>query len=509
MAAAMAHTGMQPAPGPAPMEPLLPHEMDHIRRVYDEDCAKKKLSSVCSPREDAQIFRSAEKRNVSCECIVELYELLWRWGRRSSGSRNFATNFGFQIPDTVVIMKGKPYAWYFMSKKDGSLLRKSAENLLISKLEKKLCKDQMEEPGKVSPVLAVWYPMASQFPEARCHSAHADFLTASGCRNFFSTLRHSHSGVLQGFVQPHSICNFLVRTMQFRDQVSLCTRMNRSQLMKPKACVFDRAATFEGWEGLSSSSSRYQCHKHPHMEELILAAGETLNRQIEEERVRQMLFLSPNQHVALHWKVSPDHMLYFIFASVVTEREVILQSRPCLLMGDLVMTEELHRAALLPGGTEKRALPYEAPTCMSRKVLDGEDGSDPGDSASVTMTPRQAPQREGSLPPIKFGRPPTSAGSGDVREATGVPSSARSRRRPLSERRPPTIDAIFPKMGCARPEVPIAPYRFQQGSSNHVEDFAVPSCFSLGMVKRPLVALNSPRSEPPLSFRPGIHDAVS
>jgi len=504
----MAHTGMAPAPGPAPVEPLLPHEMEHIRRVYDEDCAKKKFSSVCSPREDAQMFRSVEKRTLPCECIVELYELLWRWGRRTSGSRNFVANFGFQIPDTVVFVKGKPYAWYFISRKDGSLLRKSTENLSISKLEKKLCKNNIDEPGVVPPIVATWYPMASQFPEARCHSAYADFLTASGCRNFFSTLRHSSSGILQAFVQPYSICNFLVRTMQFRDQVSLCTRTNRAQLGKAKANVFDRAATFEGWEGLSSSNSRYQCHKHPHMEELILAAGEMLNRQIEEERVRQMLFLSPNQHVALHWKIDADHMLYFVFASVVTEREVILQSRPRLLMGDLVMTEELRMAALLPGGTEKRALPYEAPSCMVRKIVDGEENSsDPGDSISVNATLLQASQREGSLPPMQFGRPVT--GSSDERGATDVLSTAR-RRRPLSERRHPhPIDAIFPKMVYSRPEVPVAPYRFQQGSSNPVEDFAVPSCFSLSAMKRPLVALNSPRSEQPLSFRPDNVDAVS
>lgn len=475
--------------------------MDHIRRVYDEDLAKKRMSSVCSPREDAQMFRSSETRS-SCECIVELYELLWRWGRRTSGSRNFAANFGFQIPDTVVFVKGKPYAWYFISRKDGSLLRKTSENLSISKLEKKLCGGIIDEPGVVPAILATWYPMASQFPEARCHSAYADFLTASGCRNFFATIRHSHSGVLQAFVQPYSICNFLARTVQFRDQVSLCLRTNRAQLGKAKANVFERAATFEGWEGLSSSSSRYQCHKHPHMEELILAAGEQLNRQIEEERVRQMLFLSPNQHVALHWKVNKDHMLYFVFANVVTEREVILQSRPRLLMGDLVMTEELRRAALLPGGTDKKALPYEAPSCMVRKILDAdEDSSDPGDSISVSATLLNAPQRERSLPPMQFGRPAT-----DSSDERG-PISAR-RTRPLSERRHP-IDVVFPKMVYAKPEVPVAPYRFQQGSSNDVEDFAVPSRFSLSTVKRPLVVLNSPRSAPPLRVRPEFQDAMS
>merc|ERR1719382_29868 len=149
--------------------------------------------------------------------------------------------------------------------------------------------------------------------------------------------------------------------MQFRDQVSLCLRTNRSQLGKAKSNVFDRAATFEGWEGLSSNSSRYRSHKHPQMEELILAVGETLNKRIEQERVRQMLFLGPSQHIASHFKVTKDNTLFFIYASVVSEKEVILQTRPQLLMGDPCMTDDLPGAALLTGGTDRKANPYEAP----------------------------------------------------------------------------------------------------------------------------------------------------
>ena len=131
----------------------MPHEMEHIRRVYDEvrtdleafnpdlkgrfpafstvfchvsaskrwpswmsaaqDVSNKKFSSIASPREDAQMFRSSDARTVPCECIVELYELLWRWGHRKKS--RFFENFGFTVPDTVVIAKGRPYAWYFIS----------------------------------------------------------------------------------------------------------------------------------------------------------------------------------------------------------------------------------------------------------------------------------------------------------------------------------------------------------------------------------------------------------
>merc|ERR1719335_1824799 len=94
---------------------------------------------------------------------------------------------------------------------------------------------------------------------------------------------------------------------------------------------------------------------------MILSAGATLNGRIEQERVRQMLFLNPTQHVALHFKVTKEHLLFFIYASVVSEKEVILQTRPQLLMGDPCMTEPLPGAALLPGGTDMKAIAYKGP----------------------------------------------------------------------------------------------------------------------------------------------------
>ena len=41
--------GAEHVPRPAP---LLPHEMEHIRKVYDEDVSSKKFASIISPREE-------------------------------------------------------------------------------------------------------------------------------------------------------------------------------------------------------------------------------------------------------------------------------------------------------------------------------------------------------------------------------------------------------------------------------------------------------------------------
>lgn len=473
--------------GSQAIAPLQPHEMEHIRRVFDEDAAGKKLCSIISPREDAQMFRNTDRHSVPCECIVELYELLWRWGHRNTGHPGFAHNFGFAIPDTVVIVKGKPYAWYFISKKDGALLRKSESGLSFNAIDKRFCQAETEVPVPNVPQ-AMWLPMASQFPEARCHSPNAEFLSVAGCRHFMTNLRSTHSGILQAFLEPHGVSNFLVRTVSFRDQTSLCLRTNRA-LLTGRGNMFERAATFEGWEGLSSSSSRYRSHRHPHMEELILAVGETLNRRIEQERVRQMLFLGPHQHVALHFKVTKDDTLYFIYASIVSEKEVILQTRPQLLMGDLCMTEALPGAALLTGGTDRKANPYEAPqsargplsdlrTCLDRRA----EATERWPQADVGGSPR-----EGSLPPITP-RPPSRPPSG-------------ARRRPLSERRHVKESTILPRMGYSRPEVPDVPYRTL--ALEEASRFEYVSTVSgLDMIRRPLVSPTSARSEPPPRPRP-------
>jgi len=219
------------------------------------------------------------------------------------------------------------------------------------------------------------------------------------------------------------------------------------------------------------------------MEELILAAGETLNQRIEQERVRQMLFLGPSQHVALHFKVTKENMLFFTYASVVSEKEVILQTRPQLLMGDACMTEELPGAALLAGGTDRKAFPYELPS-FSQQLMDRD--------ASLEADDQPVEDRSGSLPPINRSRG----------QQQGGPESPRrvEKRRPLSERRHQANKeaAALPKMGYTRPEVPEAPFKFHQTPHSLQESGRyeyLPPYLNLDGIKRPLVSTNSARSE--------------
>lgn len=348
------------------------------------------------------------------------------------------------------------------------MLRKSEGNLQTSLIEKKLCHDRGDDEQQPC---ATWMPMASQFPEARCHSQTVEFMGVGRTRHLLSALKPTHSGIIQAFVEPHGISNFLVRTVQYMGQTSMCVRTNRSVLGKRDGSAFERCATFEGWEGLSSACSRYRSHRHPHMEELILEAGAMLSQQIERERVRDMLFLETSEHVALHFKVTREHMLYFVYASVISERDVILQTRPQLLMGDACMTEALPYQALLPGGADRQSTPHRPPACLRRYQEKLQ--------ARALPVERQEGHalRQSSVPPL----PPLS-GEGHS-----------SQRRSLSARRSWQESTILPRLGYAFPEVPEGPFHVTAASvrpdpSGYV--YVPPGCDHTTL-KQPLVTASS------------------
>jgi hypothetical protein len=434
--------------------------------------------SITSPREDARQFRAEGGHSTTCECIVEMYELLWRWGNLDRKNRNFCRRFGFKIPDSVVVVKGRPYAWYFMSKKDGSLLRKKHESLNTGDIEQKFCWERREDQPDIA---AVWIPMSSQFVEDRCNDQSVQFLSTGGTRSFLTSMSSATSGVLQAFVEPHGISNFLVRAVQFHDKVSLGLRTNRYLLSQNKIQVFKRCATFEGWPGLSAVTYKYACHKHPGMDEHIRSVAEELTQRITQERVRQMHFLAPNQYIALHFKVTGDGTLYFIYASIVPEREVIIQTKNELLMEDACMIDDIPGGPLIRGGTERkmRAFPPTARDRSDRMEADEEQQG----AATARGLPGDATAR--GLPDATVRSSSRGAGSG----------------LPLSERRSPRkrspLDMFIPQIGYGPPKIPPAPY-----SANHVPHdneeagrYEYPPPFAgMDSVKHPLI--NFSRSNP-------------
>jgi hypothetical protein len=227
------------------------------------------------------------------------------------------------------------------------------------------------------------------------------------------------------------------------------------------------------------------------MEEMILEAGDTLNGRIEQERVRQMLFLGPTQHVALHFKVTKDHELFFIYASVVSEKDVILQTRPQLLMGDPCMTEPLPGAALLPGGTDMKAIAYKGPPPGSERrdmsfdrPVDEEMDEADRDYQRLLQRGDFAPEQgrgDRSLPPLR--------GRGEAVRGE------RSDRRIQSARRPAQDKAVVdytPRMQYNFPQYPDAPYRIVDPPRE--EDALGRPCCNLDSLKKPLIFPTSARA---------------
>merc|ERR1712118_598565 len=247
-------------------------------------------------------------------------------------------------------------------------------------------------------IAAMWIPMSSQFVEDRCNDQSVQFLSTGGARSFLTSMSSATSGVLQAFVEPHGISNFLIRAVQFHDKVSLGLRTNRYLLNQNKIQVFKRCATFEGWPGLSAVTYKYACHKHPGMDDHVRSVAEELTQRITQERVRQMHFLAPNRYIALHFKVAGDGTLYFIYASIVPEREVIVQTKNELLMEDACMIDQIPGAPLIRGGTERkmRAMPP-----VARDHSDAGEASPDSDRTQMdrglpNMTAPAATKRPGS-----------------------------------------------------------------------------------------------------------------
>lgn len=159
-------------------------------------------------------------------------------------------------------------------------------------------------------------------------------------------------------------------------------------------------------------------------------------------------------------------------------------------MGDPCMTDNLAGSALLAGGTDRKAIPYELPAFSQQLVA--QDASMATEDYS-----QEAEENSGSLPPIRRNRA----------QQSGQESPRRiEKRRPLSERRHQANKeaAALPKMGYTRPEVPEAPFKLI-GTQESGRSECMPPYLSLdgNNLKRPLISTSTSRSDN-LSGRPPL-----
>jgi hypothetical protein len=240
------------------------------------------------------------------------------------------------------------------------------------------------------------------------------------------------------------------------------------------------------------------------MENHILGVAEALTKRITQERVRQMHFLAPNQYIALHFKVTAEDELHFIYASIIPEREVIIQTRHQLLMEDPCMTDIVPGAALIPGGTMKKMQPYKTERPRKKEEIEDEEEQD----APFRPHSAREPPRAGSMPPPRESRsagwvpgsgsqlPPIHRGGNVEKDPIYFDRNPLTERRLLRKRN--KIDAFIPQVATSEPPlVPPAPYSLNHLPHENEEAgrFEYPPPF-IGMdtIKHPLISFPPPPS---------------
>jgi len=463
------------------------------------DRLTKPFGSIETPRDDAKSFRKRDKLASPYKCIVEMYELLWRWGnRKGKQSKNFLRAFQFSVPQTVVWAGGKPYAWYFISKKTGGLLRKKPEQLTKTTIEREFCRTNQE-------IVAQWIPMASQFHDPVSEGTpYVEFMNSIQTANFINRMGSANhaSGILQAFVYPHGITNNLIRTVEFKDKISIGVRYNRL-LLNSNSSLFKKCATYEGWPGLSSVAYRFnpkvsvrdlvnKIHSNS-IEDKVREITITLGTRVAQERVRQMHFLQPTQYIAFHFKLDTNFVLNFIFASIISEEEVFVQTQNQLVLDDPIMIDPIGQA------TE------ESWNELIEKHRSMEDTILKGSVTSILDREKKKEKEEPNGPHKPYIVVP-------MPENFQLPYANKSPKK--KTKLPPIVPtaSFIPKIGEIPPNFPLPPYQANQVPYAMAEAgrFEYPPPFiDGGIVKQPLVRWDNGKPAvlengiPPEYLKPG------
>eukprot|EP00921_Rhytidocystis_pertsovi_P001287 GHVQ01002205.1.p1 GENE.GHVQ01002205.1~~GHVQ01002205.1.p1 ORF type:complete len:1062 (+),score=107.31 GHVQ01002205.1:1392-4577(+) len=180
-------------------------------------------------------------------------------------------------------------------------------------------------------IAATWLPMASHFSEDRSLARTATFMTADDLRSWIPRVNVNFSGVLQQFVYPQGVHNSLIRTVSLDGITSVSWKVNRHLLANDSTPLFQRCGTFEAWEGLSSVKYAFKSVFQPEMQDRIIEVSQPIFQRTVQDCIKDIHFLGNDQHLGLHFKVGSDAFLYFIYASILSEKEVKQQTAAYLL----------------------------------------------------------------------------------------------------------------------------------------------------------------------------------
>ena len=91
---------------------------------------------------------------------------------------------------------------------------------------------------------------------------------------------------------------------------------------QPKVPLTKRCATWDGADACSAVMMRFRFHKLPGIQEQIEQAAVGLFERIRHEKLSEMHFLKSSEHIALHFKIDPNGVLHFIYASIIEDPEL-------------------------------------------------------------------------------------------------------------------------------------------------------------------------------------------
>ena len=151
------------------------------------------------------------------------------------------------LPDTVVYKLGQPVHWYFTSKIDNKIKKKSKQKLVNVQIE-----ETFNRCGAGCDIVAYYISEVAQ--EHGCVSAtNIEYFNRRELHEFLYTRWKDNDGLLQRFVEPKGSSNAVIRAIWSPKVCLLERRVNIKQLNDQRYGVYERAVTYEGPEYFSTA----------------------------------------------------------------------------------------------------------------------------------------------------------------------------------------------------------------------------------------------------------------
>lgn len=156
---------------------------------------------------------------------------------------------GLNIAETVMFRWAQPYFWYSTAK-DGTLLRKTKEKVVLSQVEEVF----LHNMSKCNVVATCLNSQEDSNLKAQ-EKIEFEYVELSGFRNFLFQKEKPMNLIMQKFIEPKANKNALIKVSWTQQFCIFFRKTNINDLTNPKIPLVNRLTTFEGAEHLSQSDS--------------------------------------------------------------------------------------------------------------------------------------------------------------------------------------------------------------------------------------------------------------